>query len=169
MSNQEIERKFIVTNPYGAQSETVLCTQTIKQGYLSRADSSIVRIRWVETVYPSKHDLFPHSVSLSRTSGFITVKSANVGITRQEYEYEIPGADADSMLTLLAPAPIITKTRLKIKDEHNQYWDVDFFHGSREGLVLAEIELLFEHQNIILPDWVGEEVSTNPKYFNSNM
>lgn len=169
--NQEIERKFIVAHPELAitsPNSTILYTQHIKQGYLSKSDTSVVRVRWAESIYPAAKTEFPKSVSLARSAGWLTVKSANKGISRDEFEYDIPPSDAEKLLNLCLP-DIIVKTRYKIKDEHNQHWDVDFFHGTYEGLVLAEIELMFDHQQVIIPAWAGLDVSSYPQYYNSNM
>ena len=158
--SHEIERKFIVGNTLDVLNETILEQQKIVQGYLGINAEYVIRIRCMSVIKNGQ----------VTDKAFITVKSKNIGIVRQEYEYEIPHVDGLNMLILtnILHEPI-TKTRYVIKDQHNQIWDVDFFEGKREGVVLAEIELIDENTPTILPSWIGKEVSTSPEYFNSNM
>ena len=100
--------------------------------------------------------------------GFVTIKSAPVGLTRQEYEYEIPLADANAMLEDLCDKYIVEKKRYKIKFG-NHVWEIDEFTGHNEGLLLAEIELSNDNETFEPPPWIGEEVSLDPKYHNSNL
>jgi CYTH domain-containing protein len=154
--NVEIERKFLVADPVAVLKERVINVIKITQGYLARNDGYVVRIR--------------ASDDGNSTKGYITVKSKNVGITRSEYEYEIPYADAVHMLHLayVDSAPI-RKTRYVVLDQHSQQWDVDFFSEKYDGTILAEIELPSESTEVVLPSWIGQEVSDCPKYYNSNM
>ncbi len=149
---KEVERKFLVTNSdYRAGASC----RTIRQGYLCFEPEHTVRVRLTE-----------HN---GIQQGFLTVKGKNKGICRAEFEYEIPPADAETMLTTLVdPNTLLEKTRWIIKHE-NKTWEVDEFHGRLEGLVIAEVELLSPDETITLPEWVGMEVSNDPRYYNSNL
>ncbi|MDH3702956.1 MAG: CYTH domain-containing protein [Alphaproteobacteria bacterium] len=144
---QEIERKFLVT---GQAWRTLAPGTLYRQGYLSVAKECTVRVR------------------IAGEKGYMTVKGPTVGSSRAEFEYEIPVADADAMLDALCARPLIEKTRRRIPFE-GLVWEVDEFAGDNEGLVVAEVELTDEAQKITLPDWVGEEVTHDPRYFNANL
>ena len=143
---REIERKFLVVGDgwRGAPGEPV------RQGYLSTDRERVVRVRTMGQ------------------RGMLTVKGISRGITRSEFEYEIPFADASEMLDELCKKPLIEKTRYRVISG-GLTWEVDRFCGLNEGLVLAEVELSQEDQELVLPDWVGEEVSGDLRYFNSNL
>jgi len=144
---QEIERKFLVT----ATTYRTLATGThYKQGYLNSQKERVVRVRTIDE------------------TGFMTVKGITKGATRLEYEYEIPVKDADELLVQLCEQPIIDKHRYKVPLD-GFVWEIDEFHGENEGLTVAEIELLSEDQEFPKPDWVGEEVTGDPRYYNSNL
>lgn len=120
---------------------------SIHQGYLSDNETATVRVR------------------TKGNKAFITIKSKTVGITRLEFEYEIPVDEALELLKLCADRTL-TKTRFEL--EHGgKIWELDVFAGRHEGLLLAEIELSSESEGFTLPPWLGEEVSTDPRYFNS--
>lgn len=144
---QEIERKFLVT---GDAWRKPASGRTYRQGYLSTVKERTVRVR------------------TDGEKGYLTVKGISVGAKRAEFEYEIPIADADAMLNNLCERPLIAKTRRKISFA-GLIWEVDEFAGDNEGLVVAEVELTDEAQEISLPDWVGEEVTHDPRYFNVNL
>ena len=91
-----------------------------------------------------------------------------MGATRAEYEYPIPIADCNAMLDTLAEKPLIEKTRYKIK-HGNLTWEIDEFFGENKGLIVAEVELESEDQAFAKPEWVGEEVTGDPRYFNANL
>ena len=144
---KEIERKYLViSDEWRGLSEGIM----YRQGYLSSQKKRIVRIRTI-------HD-----------KGFVTIKGMNSGITRAEYEYEIPLADANEMLDSLCLKPLIEKKRYKIIYE-GLTWEVDEFFSENLGLIIAEIELKSEDQKIPKPKWLGEEVSYQSKYFNANL
>ncbi len=144
---QEIERKFLTKND-AWRSNAI--GRFYRQGYLSTVKERTVRIRTI------------------RNEGYITVKGIAKGAARAEYEYEIPVKDANEMLDTLCEQPIIEKMRYEI--EHNELiWLVDEFEGVNKGLILVEVELSDENQKIVLPDWVGAEVTGDPNYFNSNL
>lgn len=144
---QEIERKFLV--------KTALWTPAapgidFRQGYLSTVKERVVRVR------------------LAGEKGFLTIKGITRGLSRMEFEYPIPAADAARMLDELCERPLIEKTRFKERLGRHT-WEIDVFHGDNDGLVLAEIELGSEGEAFERPDWVGEEVSADPRYFNNNL
>jgi len=141
----EIERKFLVTGEAWRSAEAVYYCQ----GYLSRAKERTVRVR------------------IAGDSAFLTIKGAAQGISRVEFEYSIPIADARQLLTL-CEQPLIEKTRRKIPFA-GFVWEVDEFLGDNLGLVVAEIELPREDAEFVRPDWVGEEVTYDPRYFNANL
>jgi CYTH domain-containing protein len=143
----EIERKFLViANDYRTFSPGV----RYRQGYLSTAKERVVRVRTVGQ------------------QAFLTIKGINVGAVRPEFEYEIPRQDAEQILENICEKPILDKIRYRVK--HSGFiWEVDEFLGDNAGLVIAEIELADENQSFIKPDWVGAEVTGDPRYFNSNL
>lgn len=143
----EIEHKFLVKNDSYRHSATV--SYRISQGYLCRQPERTVRVR-------TKDD-----------RGFLTVKGKNHGASRAEFEYEISREDAEKMLEMCEP-PILSKTRY-IVPFGGHIWEVDEFSGNRAGLITAEIELSEEGESFIIPDFVGEEVTGNPIYYNSNL
>jgi CYTH domain-containing protein len=100
--------------------------------------------------------------------GYLTIKGITVGASRAEYEYEIPAADANEMLTNLCEKPLVEKNRYKIK-QGELTWEIDEFLGDNLGLTVAEIELTDEAQKFDKPSWIGAEVTGDPKYFNSNL
>ena len=143
----EIERKFLITgNDWrkGAQSSKY------RQGYIFAEKKGVVRVRTIDQ------------------KGYLTIKSAPVGLKRQEYEYEIPLADANAMLDNLCENYIVEKKRYKIKFA-DHVWEIDEFTGRNEGLLLAEIELSDENESFERPPWIGEEISQDSKYHNSNL
>ncbi len=143
---QEIERKFLVKGDF---SPYVFKSYRITQGYLSIDPSRTVRIR------------------LRDGEGFLTVKGEGdeQGISRFEWEIPIPDGDAEQLLKLCLPG-VIDKTRNLVRcGEH--IFEVDVFHGANEGLVLTEVELKAEDECFEFPAWLGEEVSGNPRYYNS--
>lgn len=145
---KEIERKFLVKNPTFRELSTTAIR--IKQGYLSRLPEATVRVR------------------IAGDKAFLTVKGKNDGAVRDEWEYSIPVADAEGMLERCAQGSVISKTRYIVPDGAYN-WEVDEFHGSNEGLVVAEIELPHAEATFNRPDFIGEEVTGNPAYYNSNL
>lgn len=142
----EIERKFLV-DKRKLHALTFTSESKIAQGYLSF--SPTVRVR------------------LKDNRGFLTVKSSTVGISRQEFEYEIPAEDAEQLLKLCGRF-VLKKYRRKL-EYGGHVWEVDFFAGRHAGLVLAEVELNAPDEPVDLPDWVSREVSGDARYFNSNL
>ena len=142
----EIERKFLVDGDYKSKS---FKAYPIKQGYLSLSGVSVVRVR------------------LKGEIAYITVKSSVVSGTlkRNEWEYEIPKDDAEEMLKLCEEG-LIDKTRYLVKVGKHVF-EVDEFNGDNEGLLIAEVELEHEDEHFEKPEWLGEEVTDNVRYYNS--
>ncbi len=144
---KEIERKFLVI---GAEWKHGASGVSYRQGYLSTVKERTVRVR------------------TAGNKGFLTIKGVMVGVTRNEFEYPIPAADANAMMDQLCERPLIEKIRYKISHA-GLMWEIDEFFGENIGLVVAEVELQDEQQVIDRPSWVGLEVSGDPRYFNSNL
>ena len=144
---QEIERKFLVKN----ESFKLLSTGVVyRQGYLNRDKARTVRVR------------------VAGEQAFITIKGLTNGMERLEFEYPISLSDANEMLETLCLKPLIEKVRHKImSDDH--LWEVDEFIGDNEGLTVAEVELKSSDEHVIIPDWVGQEVTGDMMYYNSNL
>ena len=143
----EIERKFLVKNN---SFKTFAFTKShIAQGYISSVPERTVRIR------------------IKGNKGFLTIKGASnsTGLSRFEWEKEIP-IDEANKLFLLCEEGAIDKTRFEIKSE-NHTFEVDEFHGNNEGLIVAEIELKSETDTFYKPDWLGEEVTGDIRYYNA--
>lgn len=143
----EIERKFLLKNE-DWRSEIQEST-TIKQGYLNTHIERTVRVR------------------VKGNKGFLTIKGKTENVSRKEFEYEIPVEEAIAMIAL-CEQPVIEKTRNIIK-QNGFTWEIDEFDGENKGLIVAEVELENEGQIIQLPNWIDEEVSNDPKYYNSSL
>ena len=141
----EIERKYLVKSNEWKSSGV---KKLYQQGYLLIDKTKTIRVRTIED------------------TAYLTIKGASSGISRSEFEYEIPVEDAKFMLANLCEKPIIEKYRTKI-ELNELIWEVDEFVGDNTGLIIAEVELKNEYQKIVLPDWIGEEVSGNRQYNNS--
>lgn len=142
----EIERKFLVTNHDWKTGRGTL----YRQGYLNSHKDRTVRVRIVGK------------------RATLTVKGSTTGATRQEFEYSIPLEEATYMLHHLCEQPILEKTRHLIEVEGVTF-EIDEFLGENKGLVVAEVELESEDQPFVKPDWLGQEVTHDPRYFNSNL
>lgn len=142
----EIERKFLV-DKRKLRGVEFLSEEKISQGYLST--NPTVRVR------------------LKDDRGFLTIKSSTCGISRLEFEYEIPAPDAEKLLKLCGRL-VLKKYRRKVS-YGGHVWEVDFFAGRHAGLILAEVELSSPDERIALPPWVAQEVSLDKRYFNSNL
>lgn len=143
----EIEHKYLVKNDlYKSQASSC---HHIVQGYLNRDPERTVRIR------------------IRDEKAYLTVKGKNHGATRLEFEYDIPVDDALRMMRI-CEGTVIEKIRYHVNYE-GHLWEVDEFSGSHEGLVTAEIELKSESEEYSLPDFIGENVTGNKAYYNSNL
>jgi adenylate cyclase len=143
----EIERKFLVKDDSWRRDAI---PARIRQGYLCSSENRVVRAR------------------IAGERAFLTIKGAKSGVSRFEYEYEIPVEDAAEMLDRLCERPLIEKIRHSMR-VNGREWVVDVFEGDNAGLVLAEVELMDEMQALELPAWVGEEVTEDPRYFNVSL
>ena len=143
----EIEHKYLVI---GDTYRHDACEKSeIVQGFLSRDPERTVRVR------------------MRDGKGFITVKGKGNGAAHPEFEYEVPADDAVRLLDLCEP-PVIVKTRYIVMHEGNR-WEVDEFHGDLQGLVIAELEVLSEDYQFPLPIFIGQEVTGDPRYYNSQL
>jgi adenylate cyclase len=144
----EIERKFLVrSDAWRAHAHRHV---RYRQGYLANTEHCSVRVR------------------VGAAGAHVNVKGATVGASRLEFEYPVPLEDAEVMLRELCLRPIIEKTRYLVR-HLDQDWEVDVFEGDNAGLVVAEIELEDEARALTLPDWVGEEVTDDVRYYNSSL
>ena len=142
---KEIERKFLVKqggwrHGKGAQ---------YRQGYLNSAKERIVRVRTVDD------------------KGYLTIKGITIRASRLEFEYEIPLEDAHELLAI-CEKPLIEKIRYTVEND-GVVWEIDEFAGDNQGLIVAEVELQSEDQQFSKPEWVAQEVTGDPRYFNSNL
>jgi adenylate cyclase len=142
----EIERKVLVTND--SWREAAGPGMPIKQGYLVGGKDASVRVR------------------LQGETANLNIKSATLGVRRQEFEYAIPLADAEILLNTLCHRPLIEKVRYLVPYASKQ-WEVDVFEGDNAGLIVAELELQDETEQFESPPWLGEEVSHDPRYYNT--
>ena len=145
----EIERKFLVKdNSYKALS---FAHRHIRQGYLSSGQGKTIRVR------------------LRDSQAFLTIKGPSLdgGLSRQEYEYEIPFVDGEKLLLLCEPG-IIDKVRWLVKSGEHTF-EVDEFFGDNEGLVMAEVELQDASEEPKIPDFIGKEVTGDRRYYNSQL
>jgi adenylate cyclase len=143
----EIERKFLLQGDgWRNQGQATL----LRQGYLNSHKDRTVRVR------------------IAGDEAFLTIKSRNVGASRGEWEYPIPVAEAAELLDGLCEQPLIEKIRHRIP-QGQHVWEVDEFLGVNAGLVVAEIELGSEDEAFDKPDWVGEDVTGDVRYLNSNL
>lgn len=144
----EVEHKFLLANDGWRQE--IEKSVFYRQGYLSGSPLSSVRVR------------------ISDTHAWLNIKSATIGSHRQEYEYEIPLADANAILDDLCHKPLIEKVRHFVtRDPH--VWEIDEFMGDNAGLIVAEIELSQIGESFQKPDWIGEEVTEDLRYYNNNL
>ncbi|MET0065458.1 MAG: CYTH domain-containing protein [Candidatus Thiodiazotropha sp.] len=144
----EIERKFLVINDNWKSS--VISEAPIKQAYLATTPRASVRVR------------------VDGEQANLNIKGSTVGISRREYEYPIPVEQAEEMLEHLVSGAVIDKVRYKVR-HGGHVWDLDRFLGANQGLVVAEVELSHEGEAFEMPDWAGEEVSGDTRYYNASL
>lgn len=145
--NLEIERKFLVPDATFLRD---IPGERLVQAYIAATDRATVRVR------------------IAGPRAWLTLKGATQGITRRELEYPIPLADAEICLGELCAEGVVAKTRYRVP-YGGHVWEVDVFEGANAGLVLAEIELDTADETFERPGWLGEEVSADPRYFNSSL
>jgi adenylate cyclase len=147
---QEIERKFLVNGDFKSE---VFESMDIKQGYLCGGSGVTLRVR------------------VCGDKGYITIKGKRntSGLSRFEWEKEIDKGEAEVLLSL-AEGGTIEKTRHLVKNADGRHiWEVDEFYGANEGLIVAEIELTDENDTFDKPEWLGKEVSSDSRYYNSQL
>ena len=143
----EIERKFLVKERPFAMAKRSL---KINQGYILNEKSKVIRVR-------EKGDDY-----------FLTIKGNNIGISRLEYDFPISKNDAEELIIHFCKTTLIEKTRHYV--EHKGHtWEVDEFHGTNDGLIVAEIELESEDEKFEIPNWIGQEVTQDERYYNMNL
>ncbi len=144
---KEIERKFIVKNELWENIKKPMPT-FIRQGYLLITDETTIRVRYTET------------------KGTMTIKGKQQGISRDEYEYQIPLDEAKEIFENHCPKSL-SKNRYKIP-VGSVIWEVDEYVNNLSGLIIAEVELAHENQTIdVLPEWIGDEVTSDIKFSNA--
>lgn len=143
---QEIEHKYLVRKDlwYAIQKPQGV---SIRQGYLHTDSNITIRVR------------------TAGEDAFITIKGPSLNATRAEFEYPIPVKDAEELMQLCT-LPLIDKIRYHLECAGKK-WVVDEFFGDNEGLIMAEIELIFAEEKYEIPAWVGEDVTHDPRYYNS--
>jgi len=144
----EIEHKFLLRDDrWRSQVERSV---RMRQGYLTSDARCSVRVR------------------VAGGQGFLNLKSGTLGIQRSEYEYAIPLDEAEEILNTLCEKPLLEKTRHYLHfGEH--LWEIDEFSGDNTGLIVAEVELSRADEPFVRPDWVGEDVSQDIRYYNSQL
>ncbi len=143
----EIERKFLVKNDDWRDNAD---STQYRQGYLNPDPNATVRVRSAGVM------------------AWLTIKSKPSNLTRDEFEYPIPVADAEEMLDRLCTGPLIEKIRHKV-EYAGKCWEIDEFQGRNQGLILAELELEHPDESFERPPWLGDEVTDDPRYFNSEL
>lgn len=150
MAHYETERKFLVVGDYKSQSYDAT---RIRQGYIASGNGRTVRVR------------------IRGDKGYLTIKgpSGLKGLTRYEFDTEIPLDDARELMEICEPG-IIDKTRYLVHSPDGRHvWEIDEFYGDNEGLVLAEVELSHEAEEFQKPDFIGREVTGDRRFYNSHM
>jgi adenylate cyclase len=144
----EIEHKFLLRD--GRWRDQVERSLRMRQGYLVSDATRSVRVR------------------VAGGEGYLNIKSGTLGIARREYEYRIPLAEAEELLDTLCEKPLLEKTR-HFLHYGDHLWEVDEFSGDNAGLIVAEVELGAVDEAFARPDWIGEEVSHDLRYYNSQL
>jgi adenylate cyclase len=144
----EIEHKFLIRDERWRQ--LVERSVRMRQGYLTSDVRCSVRVR------------------VAGGQGFLNIKSGTLGIQRSEYEYPIPLAEAEEILDTLCEKPLLEKTRHFVRSG-GRVWEIDEFAGDNTGLIVAEVELSHLDELFARPDWLGEDVSHDIRYYNSQL
>ncbi|MEY2700889.1 MAG: hypothetical protein RIQ52_1644 [Pseudomonadota bacterium] len=147
----EIERKFLLRGD--GWRAGVSASSEMRQGYLNQEARASVRVR--------------REVSESgEVLAFLNIKSATVGAVRHEYEYAIPESDAVHLLESLCAGPLVEKRRYQVPFGQH-VWEIDEFFGDNAGLMVAEVELGAEDEAFLRPDWLGQEVTGDVRFYNT--
>lgn len=145
---KEIEHKYLVKDD--SYKSDIVESHVISQGYITREKDRTVRIRIIDN------------------EARLTIKGRTISDTRSEYEYKIPVSDAVEMIDNLCAGPIIKKTRHIVQYGGNK-WEIDEFGGPLSGLVVAEIEIPYSEYKYDIPPFIGKNVTSDSRYFNSNL
>lgn len=145
----ECERKFLVQDDQWRGS--VRSSTVLKQGYVTPTGDASVRIR------------------IKGEEAFIAIKGGRDPLNRLEFEYRIPFGDGEAILNQVCARPHIEKVRHEVATPDGLIWEIDEFDGHLSGLVLAEVELVNAHTPVCLPAWIGQEVTHDPRFLNSNL
>ncbi len=143
----EIERKFLVDKAHLGQLQG---GEDMRQGFIETRDLTAVRVR------------------VAGESAWLTIKGRNTGATRLEFEYPIPAADGRQILAELCSGGVVEKIRYR-REFRGHLWEIDVFGGHNSGLIVAEVELACEEDSPELPQWIGKEVTGDPRYYNVNL
>jgi adenylate cyclase len=144
---REIERKFLVRDD--TWRADVQHSMRLRQAYLGEGERASIRVR------------------ISDLDAIVNIKSLRVSVSRQEYEYPIPVADAEELFALCSDRPVVKTRHLVVVGAHT--WEIDEFEGANAGLVVAEIELDDPAERFTRPAWLGEEVSDDGRYYNASL
>jgi CYTH domain-containing protein len=148
LMGKEIERKFLVNHQRWAEADkTEGCL--FRQGYLSTDQHKTIRVR------------------VAGDQGTLTIKGLTTGASRTEFEYSIPVKDAIELVDQFAETAL-SKIRYEVVFA-GKCWEVDVFLGENQGLIVAELELESETETFELPDWIDQEVTDDPRYYNANL
>ena len=145
---REVERKFLLANE--SWRTEVTRSVPMRQGYLAGSARASIRVR------------------IAGTEAHLNIKSARLGVERDEFEYPLPIDDAEKILSTLAVGPLLAKTRHYLRHA-DHVWEIDEFHAENAGLIVAEIELDEPDEGFARPSWLGREVSDDPRYYNVNL
>ena len=141
----EIEKKYLIVNDDWCKNADDGIYMV--QGYMGTNEKSSIRIR------------------IHGDTANLNIKSSTIGITRSEYDYPVPVDEAKEILETLCDRPYIEKTRFHVMHEGHE-WEIDVFAGDNDGLIVAEVELDSLDEEFALPDWAGDDVSDDPRYYN---
>ena len=144
----EIERKFLIDFSFFDEQDFDSKLE-IRQGYILNSVEKVVRVR------------------VSDDKCYLTIKGENSGMSRPEFEYEIPRYEAEQMIDTMC-STIIEKTR-NIFFVHGDKWEIDVFRGDNDGLIVAEVEIPSEDYHLRLPKWVIKEVTDDVRYYNNSL
>lgn len=145
----ECERKFLVQDDRWRIS--IRSSSVLKQGYVTTTQDPSVRVR------------------IKDDGALLTIKGGSDPLHRLEFEYRIPYGDGIAILNQLCSKPLIEKVRHEVLGPDGLLWEIDEFQGSLSGLILAEVELPDDKSLVSLPPWIGQEVTQDPSYLNSNL
>ena len=141
----EIEKKYLIVNDNWKENADDGIYMV--QGYMGSNERSSIRIR------------------INGDTANLNIKSKTIGIQRSEFEYPLPVDEAKEILETLCDRPYIEKTRFHVMHEGHE-WEIDVFEGDNKGLIVAELELAATDEDFVLPNWAGDDVSDDPRYYN---